>query len=177
MVTRIVAAKPSMCLKTSSGYRNAAPVGLSVSTAQRNATSRRTRPMTRRSCVPSCGRSPSAVPARDGAEPRSICAREGWAVNNKRVRRLWRDEGLQVPQKRKKKRLSGSGVHIGPMSRIESFNSRLRDELLNLWQFDSLLEARVIIEDWRIDHNKTRPHSAHGDLTPGRSWWQGRLVL
>ena len=30
---------------------------------------------------------------------------------------------------------------------IESFNGRLRDELLNGWRFDSLLEARVIIED------------------------------
>lgn len=42
----------------------------------------------------------------------------------------------------------------------------LRDELLNGWQFDSLLEARVHIEDWRIDYNNYRPHSAHGDLTP-----------
>jgi putative transposase len=50
---------------------------------------------------------------------------------------------------------------------IESFNGRLRDELLNGWKFDSLLEARVIIEDWRIDYNWQRPHTAHGDLTPG----------
>ena len=49
---------------------------------------------------------------------------------------------------------------------IESFNGRLRDELLNGWHFDSLLEARVIIEDWRIDYNANRPHTAHGDLTP-----------
>jgi putative transposase len=49
---------------------------------------------------------------------------------------------------------------------IESFNSRLRDELLNLWQFDGLLEAQVLIGDWRIDYNESRPHSAHGDLTP-----------
>src|SRR3954466_15226140 len=49
---------------------------------------------------------------------------------------------------------------------IESFNGRLRDELLNGWRFDSLLEAQVIIEDWRIDYNINRPHSAHGDLTP-----------
>jgi putative transposase len=48
----------------------------------------------------------------------------------------------------------------------ESFNGRLRDELLNLWQFDSLLEARVIVEDWRVDYNTARPHSAHGDLAP-----------
>jgi len=49
---------------------------------------------------------------------------------------------------------------------IESFNGRLRDELLNAWQFDTLLEAKVLIEDWRIDYNTNRPHSAHGDLTP-----------
>jgi putative transposase len=202
---------------------------------------------------------------------------DGWAVNNKRVRRLWRAEGLQVPQKRRKKRLAGVGTHVGAMSPIapnalwamdfqfdhtidghqvkllnvideytreaiavvvdrsidaehvvavldrlsvergrspafvrfdngpefvayavvdwcaanhtdtffidpgspwqnawvESFNGRLRDELLNLWQFDSLLEAQVLIEDWRIDYNTNRPHSAHGDLTPtefARPW-------
>ena len=49
---------------------------------------------------------------------------------------------------------------------IESFNGRLRDELLNGWHFDNLLEAQVLIEDWRIDYNNHRPHSAHGDLTP-----------
>jgi hypothetical protein len=54
----------------------------------------------------------------------------------------------------------------GGRSRCESFNGKLRDELLNLWQFDSLLEARVHIEDWRIDYNTNRPHTAHGDLTP-----------
>ncbi len=49
---------------------------------------------------------------------------------------------------------------------IESFNGRLRDELLNGWCFDSLLEAQVLIEDWRIDYNVHRLHSAHGELTP-----------
>ena len=196
--------------------------------------------------------------------------RDGRQVNNKRIRRLWRDEGLQVPSKTKKKRLAGVGAHVGPMSLIapnalwamdfqfdrtidgrqvkllniideftrealevtvehsitaddvitvldrlviergrppafvrfdngpefvakiiaewceahgtqcifidpgspwqnawiESFNSRLRDELLNLWHFDSLLEAQVLTADWRIDYNNNRPHSAHGDLTP-----------
>ncbi len=196
--------------------------------------------------------------------------RDGWSVNNKRVRRLWRDEGLQVPTKKRKKRLAGIGTHVGTMcpicpdalwamdfqfdhtidgrqvkilnvideytrealatvvehnidadhvvavldrlsvergrspgfvrfdngpefvahamfdwaaavgtgtvfidpgspwqnAWIESFNGRMRDELLNLWQFDSLLEAQVIIGDWRIDYNTNRPHSAHGDLTP-----------
>jgi putative transposase len=49
---------------------------------------------------------------------------------------------------------------------IESFNGRLRDELLNGQRFDSLIEAKVLIEDWRIDYNMNRPHSAHGWLTP-----------
>ena len=194
----------------------------------------------------------------------------GHTINNKRVRRLWRDEGLRVPQKRKKKRLTGVGTHVGAMSPIvpnalwaldfqfdatidgrqvkllniideftreclaivvdhsidaetvvgtlarltiergrspafvrfdngpefvshavadwcrdsgvgsvfidpgspwqnawiESFNSRLRDELLNLWQFDSLFEAQVLIEDHRIDYNNNRPHSALNQQTP-----------
>ena len=197
--------------------------------------------------------------------------RTGRQVNDKRIRRLWRDEGLRVPTKKRKKRLTGIGTHVGAMcpirpnalwaldfqfdtlasgrtikmlniideftreclaievdhsidadhvvevldrialerggppaflrmdngpelvahaladwcrfndtasvfidpgspwqnAWIESFNGRLRDELLNGWQFDSLLEARVIIEDWRIDYNWQRPHTAHGDLTPG----------
>ncbi len=42
---------------------------------------------------------------------------------------------------------------------IESFNGRLRDELLNAWRFESLLEARVIIDDWRCDYNTNRPHT------------------
>ncbi len=198
-----------------------------------------------------------------------MARRAGWKVNNKRIRRLWREEGLRVPQRRKRKRLTGIGVAVGAMSPIrpnviwamdfqfdttangrtlkmlnvideftrealainvdrcidadgvvavldrlalqrgaptyvrfdngpefvaqavndwcrfnsaaslfidpgspwqnawiESFNGRLRDELLNSWRFDSLLEARVIIEDWRCDYNANRPHTAHGELTP-----------
>lgn len=49
---------------------------------------------------------------------------------------------------------------------IESFNSRLRDECLAVEQFDTLLEAQVVIEDWRIDYNINRPHSALGMLAP-----------
>jgi putative transposase len=49
---------------------------------------------------------------------------------------------------------------------VESFNGRLRDELLNIEEFSSLTEAKVIIEDWRIQYNTYRPHSALGGLTP-----------
>jgi putative transposase len=195
--------------------------------------------------------------------------REGWVVNDKRIQRLWRDEGLKVPYRKRKKPHRGIGTAVGAMcpirpnalwaldfqfdvtvdgrtlkllnivdeytrecpaivvdrsidadrvvavldrlaiergapgfvrfdngpefiaaavadwcrfndvgscfidpgspwqnAWIESFNGRLRDEFLNGWQFDSLLEAQVLIEDWRTDYNTHRPHSAHGDLTP-----------
>ena len=49
---------------------------------------------------------------------------------------------------------------------VESFGGRLRDELLAVEAFDSLLEARVLVEDWRIEYNTLRPHSALGYLTP-----------
>jgi hypothetical protein len=49
---------------------------------------------------------------------------------------------------------------------VESFNGRLRDELLNIEEFSSLTEAKVIIKDWRIQYNTYRPHSALGGLTP-----------
>ena len=51
-----------------------------------------------------------------------------------------------------------------------------RDEFLNLWHFDSLLEAQVLTEDWRIDYNANRPHSAHGDLTPTQYALQWRAA-
>jgi len=49
---------------------------------------------------------------------------------------------------------------------IESFNGRLRDECLNDNWFVSLDDARQIVEAWRIDYNRERPHSALGYMTP-----------
>jgi len=49
---------------------------------------------------------------------------------------------------------------------IESFNGRVRDELLNLEEFTSLTVAQVVVEAWRIEYNTYRPHSALGGLTP-----------
>jgi transposase InsO family protein len=48
----------------------------------------------------------------------------------------------------------------------ESFNSKVRDELLNAEEFGSLLEARVLAKEWRQDYNHVRPHSALGYRTP-----------
>jgi putative transposase len=43
---------------------------------------------------------------------------------------------------------------------IESFNGKLRDELLNREIFTTLLEAKVLIENWRKEYNQVRPHSS-----------------
>ena len=50
---------------------------------------------------------------------------------------------------------------------IESFNGRLRDELLNETLFRSLPHARAALETWRRDYNEARPHSKLGWMTPG----------
>ena len=49
---------------------------------------------------------------------------------------------------------------------VESFGSRIRDELLSVELFSCLTEAQVLIEDWRIDYNHRRPHSALHMMTP-----------
>lgn len=49
---------------------------------------------------------------------------------------------------------------------IESFNGRLRDELLNETLFPSLSQARATLAAWRIDYNTERPHSRFGWQTP-----------
>lgn len=49
---------------------------------------------------------------------------------------------------------------------MESFNGKLRDELLNGEMFNSLAEARVLIEQWRAHHNTARPHSSLGYRPP-----------
>jgi putative transposase len=69
-------------------------------------------------------------------------------------------------------RFTGAGTsYIDPGSPwqnpyVESFGGRLRDELLAVEAFSSLLEAQVLVEDWRIEYNTVRPHSALGYLTP-----------
>src|SRR6185312_7623163 len=194
---------------------------------------------------------------------------EGWAVNHKKIQRLWRDEGLRVPQRRRRKRLGTStsserpsadapnrvwavdfqfdattdgrpiklvsiidehtrecltnlvdrsvtaDVLIDELDRlallrgypavlrcdngpelaceamtdwageqvglafippgepwrngyVESFNSRVRDECLNINLFWSLAHARIVISDWKTEYNQHRRHSALGYLAPAR---------
>lgn len=203
----------------------------------------------------------------------SVLREEGWTLNRKRTQRLWREEGLRVPQRRRKRqRLGASTVpakrlaaerpdhvwaldfqydqtadgrilkllhvvdeytrealaiecerridadatvrvlerlvagrgrppehvrcdngpeltanalrdwcrfnragsaYIEPGSPwqnpyVESFGSRVRDELLAVELFDSLAEAKLLVEDWRTDYNTNRPHSALGMAAPAR---------
>jgi len=69
-------------------------------------------------------------------------------------------------------RFTGAGTsYIEPGSPwqnpyVESFGGRLRDELLAVEAFNTLLEAQVLVEDWRIEYNTLRPHSALGYLSP-----------
>jgi len=195
---------------------------------------------------------------------------EGWKINHKRVERLWRQEGLKVPQRQPKRRRlwlnDGSCVRLRPLYRnhvwsydfvqtrthdsrsfrlltiideytreclaidigrkltkedvldrltslfvcrgipehirsdngseftakavrswlqrlgiktlyiepgspwengyIESFNGKLRDELLNREIFDTLFEAKVLVERWRREYNHIRPHSSLGYKPP-----------
>ncbi len=68
-------------------------------------------------------------------------------------------------------RLGTKAVYITPGSPwengyCESFNGKLRDELLNGEIFYTLREAQVIIEQWRVHYNTIRPHSALGYRPP-----------
>lgn len=200
----------------------------------------------------------------------ALLRREGWRVNRKRVHRLWRQQGLKVPRKQRKKRRLGSSAnscvrrpaehkdHVwawdflhdrtadgGPLKWFtlvdeytreclalevrrgmtaqavgvvlagvvwargvprhirsdngpefiarairawmaaaglealyiepgapwengfaESFNSKVRDELLNAEEFASLAEARVLAGQWKQEYNHVRPHSSLGYRTP-----------
>jgi Integrase core domain len=64
------------------------------------------------------------------------------------------------------------GLHFIPPGQpwrtgsIESFNSRVRDECLNINMFWSLAQARVVVSDWKADYNHRRRHSALGYQAP-----------
>jgi putative transposase len=67
---------------------------------------------------------------------------------------------------------------------IESFNGKLRDELLNREIFTTLFEAKVLIENWRREYNTIRPHSSLGykppapeAVMPNKRYFAGRLPL
>ena len=84
------------------------------------------------------------------------------------------DNGPEFTAKAVRKWLANLGVktlYIEPGSPwengyVESFIGRFRDELLNGEIFDTLLEARVVMELWRREYNRYRPHSSLGYKPP-----------
>jgi len=84
------------------------------------------------------------------------------------------DNGSEFIAKELRKWLGGVGaapLYIEPGSPwengyCESFNGKLRDECLNGEIFYSLREAQIVIEQWRIEYNTRRPHSALGYRPP-----------
>jgi putative transposase len=59
---------------------------------------------------------------------------------------------------------------------IESFNGKLRDELLNREIFTTLEEAKVLIEQWRREYNQVRPHSSLGYRPPAPEAILGEIM-
>ena len=88
--------------------------------------------------------------------------------------RLRSDNGPEFIAKAMRAALSELGVatlYVEPGSpwengHAESFNSKLRDELLDREEFVSLAEAQTVGRDWRQNYNGRRPHSALGYMTP-----------
>jgi putative transposase len=95
----------------------------------------------------------------DGPVPRSITVDHGTEFMSRALEDwAWR-RGVQLDFTRPGKPTDNSD--------IDSFNGKLRDELLNTSQFTDLAHAQQLIAAWRIDYNEARPHGALGQLTPG----------
>ena len=77
---------------------------------------------------------------------------------------LTRTGGKRIAAGRKPGRFSMSPHSVNGY--IESFNSKLRDELLDGEIFYTLQEAKVVIESWRQHYNTVRPHSSLGYRPP-----------
>ncbi len=98
--------------------------------------------------------------ARRGAKPTTIVSDNGTEMTSMAVLKWCQDTGIEwhyiAPGK--------------PMQNgfVESFNGRLRDELLNETLFHSLRQAREELANWKVDYNHVRPHSAHNGLPPAK---------
>ena len=94
-----------------------------------------------------------------------ILRREGWSINVKRVRRLYRPEGLQMRLKPPRRRV---------MAKLRSDRSNATGPNQR-WSLDFVSDAlaegrrfrtRVALAAWRDDYNTVRPHSATGNQPP-----------
>jgi len=105
----------------------------------------------------------------------AMLRQEGWLVNHKKVERIWRREGLKVPQKQpKRSRLwlnDGSCIRLWPEHKdhVWSYDfvmARTSDggafRILNIMDEHTreCLATMILIEQWRKEYNQIRPHSA-----------------
>ena len=104
-----------------------------------------------------------------------VLERLAWLMSTRGVPdHIRSDNGSEFTAKAVRQWLSKVGVktlYIEPGSPwengyIESFNGKLRDELLNTEIFETLLEAKVLIERWRVEYNTIRPDSSLGYRPP-----------
>jgi transposase InsO family protein len=49
---------------------------------------------------------------------------------------------------------------------VERFNGTMRRDLLNIEEFDTITEARVLVDAWNDEYNTTRPHRGLAMMTP-----------
>ena len=98
--------------------------------------------------------------------PRSITVDHGTEFTSRAIDQWAWESGVQLDFTRPGKP-TDNGL-------CESFNGRLRDECLNVNEFETLEQAREKIEAWRVDYNERRPHGALGHLTPSEYAQSGR---
>ena len=98
------------------------------------------------------------VIAERGAQPEEIVMDNGPEMTSRALDQWAYERGIRL-------RFIAPGKPV-QNAFIESFNGRLRDECLNLNWFWSVADARQIVEEWRQDYNRSRPHSALAGLTP-----------
>ena len=84
-------------------------------------------------------RSPSDRPRWGWRRAAKEARREGWQVNDKRIQRLWREEGLRVPYRKRKKPLRGVGTAVGAMCPIAPNALWALD-----FQFDITVDGRTL---------------------------------
>jgi len=115
-----------------------------------------------------------------------VLERLAWLMTTRSVPKYIRsDNGAEFTAKAVRNWLSHAGVstlHIEPGSPwengfIESFNGKLRDELLNGKILYTLREAKVLINRWRTHYNMVRPHSSLGYRPPAPETRIIRVVI
>jgi transposase InsO family protein len=94
-----------------------------------------------------------------------MARRAGWNVNNKRIQRLWRDEGLRVREGLVRSLGTVADAYDNAMT--ESLWGRMQTELQDRHKWATRLELSIAISDWiEAFHDPVRRHSALSYISP-----------